>query len=156
MRGLRALDAIIAARVARRFLLTALTAAWWSIVLFSSGPGASSSWTKELLSRLFGLSGEALDVTNLVVRKLGHVGYYFVLALALAACLRAWSHGESRRQVWVAAALAFGTACFDEARQSLFAGRTGTPLDLLYDGVGVGLAVWALARGGTYSSSAEQ
>lgn len=140
----------------RRFLLTVLTGAWWSIVLFSSGPGASSSWTKELLSRLFGLSGEALEVTNLVVRKVGHVGYYFVLALALAACLRAWSRRASLQQVWLAAALAFGTACVDEARQSLFAGRTGTPFDLLYDGVGVGLAVWVLARGGTYSSSAEQ
>jgi VanZ family protein len=124
-------------------------------VLFSSGPSASSSWTKELLRRLFGLSGEALDVTNLVVRKAGHVGYYFVLALALAACIRAWSGSVDRRQLWLAVALALGTAVFDEIRQSLFAGRTGTPLDLIYDGIGVGLAVWILARGGTYSSSAK-
>ncbi|MER3466984.1 MAG: hypothetical protein C4340_07920 [Armatimonadota bacterium] len=145
----------MATLVARRFLLTALTGAWWSIVLFSSGPGASASWTKELLRRLFGLSGDALEVTNLVVRKLGHVGYYFVLTLAFAACLRAWSREASRRQLLAAAVIAFGTACFDEARQSLFPGRTGTPLDLLYDGVGVGLALWVLTRGGTYSSSAK-
>lgn len=124
-------------------------------MLFSSGPGASASWTKELLHRLFGLTGEALDVTNLVVRKVGHVSYYFVLLLALVACLRAWAGSVSRRQLWMSVALALGTGAFDEIRQSLYAVRTGTPFDLIYDGVGVGLAVWTLIRGGTYSSSAK-
>lgn len=124
-------------------------------MLFSSGPGASASWTKELLHRLFGLTGEALDITNLVVRKAGHVTYYFVLAVALAACLRAWAGSKGRRQLWMAVALALGTGAFDEIRQSLYAGRTGTPLDLIYDGIGVGLAALLHSRGGTYSSSAK-
>lgn len=93
-----------------------------------------------------------LEITNLFVRKIGHVGYYFVLTLALAACFRVWAREAAKWQVWTAAAIALGTACFDEARQSFFAGRTGTAFDLLYDGAGVGLAVWVLARSSTYSS----
>lgn len=95
-------------------------------------------------------------MTNLIVRKTGHVGYYLVLAVAFTACLGAWATGARRWHLWAAAATAFGTACFDEVRQSFFTGRTGTPFDLLYDGVGVALAVWALTRGGTYSSKAKQ
>jgi VanZ family protein len=121
-------------------------------VLFSSGPSASSSWTKELLRRFFGLEGKALDITDFCLRKAGHVTYYGILALLLALTLSAWL-GRKKSWLLLGAAFAFLTACFDEYRQSFYANRNGSPYDLFYDGAGVAFAALWLARSGQYSSS---
>lgn len=105
-------------------------------MLFSSGPGASSSWTREILA-LFGFSGQALDVANFLLRKTGHVLYYMALTLLLTATFRA---SVSRRALFPAVLLALATAVFDETRQSLFASRTGTAWDLIYDLAGIAAA----------------
>ena len=113
-----------------------MTIAWWSIVLFSSGDGASGEFTRRLLHEIFGLEGTALDWANLILRKTGHVMYYAILTGLLS---------RSFRNLAAACILALGTSLFDEARQHQFASRTGTWVDLLYDGVGIGLTaaiVW--------------
>jgi VanZ family protein len=120
------------------WLRAALAAAWWSIVLFSSGGSAGGDWTRRWLTQLFGLSGQNLDLANLLVRKTGHFVYYAILTVLLARALRG-RYGQ-------ALGLAFGTALFDEWRQSQFANRTGTAWDLLYDGAGIALAMLLLRR----------
>ncbi|MBL1149425.1 MAG: VanZ family protein [Armatimonadetes bacterium] len=124
-----------------------LTAAWWSLVLFSSGEGAGAGWTRRLLRWLLGLEGEALDTANLIVRKAAHVVYYAVLTVLLA---RSLSLALRKPALPVAAGLALATGACDEWRQSHFGSRTGTAWDLLYDGAGILLVVayccWTRAR----------
>lgn len=120
-----------------RTLTCLAAAAWWAIVLLSSGEGASAEFTKQLLKSLLGLEGGALDLASLILRKSGHVMYYAILTGLLTA---------SFRSVSVAVAVAGGTAVLDEARQSLFATRSGTPADLVYDGAGILVAVLLLRR----------
>ncbi|RMG23899.1 MAG: hypothetical protein D6724_07355 [Armatimonadetes bacterium] len=135
----------------KRYLLTVGTLLWWSIVLFSSGPSASSSWTMELLRRFLGLEGEALFLADSIARKAGHVTYYGLLALLFTLTLSAW-FGKSAKWVLVGAALALLTGCFDELRQSFYPNRHGSPFDLFYDGAGVGVVVLWLLRSGQYST----
>jgi VanZ family protein len=120
-----------------RWLLLLVTVVWWAIVLFSSGGGASGDWSKRLLHELLGLSGQALEVTNFVLRKFCHVAYYFALTGLLAASLRKFFNQGLRRDLIGAVVLGLGTGVFDEARQSLSPGRTGTAFDLIYDGAGI-------------------
>lgn len=124
-----------------------LTAAWWSLVLFTSGEGAGAGWTRLLLRWLLGLEGEALDTVNLIVRKAAHVGYYALLTALLAKSLNL---ARGRPALSVAAGLALATGAWDEWRQSHFGSRTGTAWDLLYDGAGILLAIaylcWTRAR----------
>lgn len=134
----------------RRVALILVTLAWWSLVFVTSGESASGSWTEELLRRWFGLSGNALEVTNFAVRKFAHVFYYALLALLIAVTLYGWKSSTRLRVAIWAACLAFLTGVYDEIRQARTFNRTGTPLDLIYDLAGIGLALWAflsLTRG---------
>ena len=112
-------------------MLWAATLLWWSIVIISSGDGASGEFTRRLLAAL-GLEGTSLDLANLLLRKSGHVVYYAVLTGLLT---------RSFQRRALAAGLAFATAVVDEVRQSTFASRTGTWVDLVYDGIGITLAL---------------
>lgn len=76
-------------------------------------------------------------MANLILRKFGHVMYYAILTGLLT---------RSFRNVGGAVAIAAGTAIFDEGRQTLFTNRTGTAVDLLYDGTGILIAVLILSR----------
>ena len=123
-----------------------VTLFWWSLVFGSSGEGASGSWTAKLLADWFGLSGNALELTNFVVRKAGHVSYYGILTALIAWSLFGFVFACRLRSVAAASLLALGTGVFDEVRQAQFDSRTGTPIDLIYDSAGIVLAVIVFLR----------
>lgn len=128
------------------FLLP-LTLAWWSLVFLSSGPGYSGEWTKRLLAEWFGLEGMALEVANYALRKSWHVFYYAVLTFFFGLTVRTiFVSSPTRNPVFIPVLLALSTAIFDESRQAMSPSRTGTPFDVLYDAVGISIAIVLLIR----------
>ncbi len=126
----------------RRIVFVTLTLMFWSLVLFGSSSGAGDSWSLKLLRDLFGLEGEALQITNFVLRKSVHVVYYGTLAILISRSLYGFIFQCHRRSVLWGAGLALITGIADEFHQSTTLTRTGTGFDLLYDGAGIALGTW--------------
>jgi VanZ family protein len=86
---------------------------------------------------------------EVIVRKLGHVSGY-----ALLTALWWWAlRGVVTRPLLVAVCIALAYACTDEYHQTFVRGRTGTPVDVGVDAIGMALVaglIWArrLPRGG--------
>jgi VanZ family protein len=76
-----------------------------------------------------------------ILRKLGHVTGY-----ALLTCLWWWAlRGLVRRPLLVAVCIALAYACTDEFHQTFVRGRTGTPVDVGVDAIGMALAAWLIS-----------
>jgi VanZ family protein len=74
---------------------------------------------------------------DIIFRKLGHVTGY-----ALLTALWAWAlQGVVRRPVLIAVCIALAYACTDEFHQTFVSGRTGTPVDVGIDAIGMAIAV---------------
>jgi VanZ family protein len=72
----------------------------------------------------------------IVVRKLGHVTGY-----ALLTALWAWAlQGVVRRPVLTAVCIALAYACTDEFHQTFVHGRSGSPIDVGVDAIGMTIA----------------
>ncbi len=98
-----------------------------------------------VMTLIFALSAtpdlsSGLGAWDLVLRKLAHVTIFGVLWLTLARAAR-W-----RRPV-LATTIAILYAISDEVHQSFVEGRHGSPVDVLIDALGIGLAmlVWVVA-----------
>jgi VanZ family protein len=79
---------------------------------------------------------------EVIFRKLGHVTGY-----ALLTALWWWAlSGITRRPLLVAVCIAFAYACTDEFHQSFVHGRTGTPVDIAIDAIGMAIAAYLLTR----------
>jgi VanZ family protein len=77
---------------------------------------------------------------ELIFRKLGHVTGY-----ALLTALWWWAlRGVVRRPLLVAVCIALAYACTDEYHQTFVRGRTGTPVDVGVDAIGMALAAWLI------------
>lgn len=77
-------------------------------------------------------------------RKLGHVTGYMLLALAWMWALEP----HLRRPILPGAFLALAYACTDEYHQTFVDGRSGSPLDVVIDGLGAAVGgAWAQRRG---------
>ncbi|HEY6638268.1 MAG TPA: VanZ family protein [Solirubrobacterales bacterium] len=73
---------------------------------------------------------------DVIVRKLGHVSGY-----ALLTALWWWAlRGVTARPLLFAASIALAYACTDEFHQSFVHGRTGTPVDVGIDAIGIAIA----------------
>jgi VanZ family protein len=81
-----------------------------------------------------------LGTLDVVLRKLAHVTVFGALALLWFWTLRPLT----RRAVPISAAIALGYAVLDEYHQSFVEGRSGSPLDVGVDAIGVVLACLAL------------
>ena len=90
----------------------------WAVVIF-------------VLSSIPGL-GTGLGGWDLVLRKVGHAGEFAVLGVLLARALGS---------AWLAFVVGVLYAVSDEVHQMFVSGRTGSPLDVAIDTVGVGLGV---------------
>lgn len=114
------------------------------------GPGALAAWLPALawagliflLSAQPGLRFADDPLLDLVVRKVGHMGVFGILAglvwLALA-------RTTALRRPWLGAlAVAVLYAVGDELHQGLVAGRTASALDVAIDALGVVAALAAL------------
>jgi VanZ family protein len=74
---------------------------------------------------------------EIVIRKIGHVTGY-----ALLTALWAWAlQGVVRRPVLIAVCIALAYACTDELHQTFVRGRSGTPIDVCIDAIGMAIAV---------------
>jgi VanZ family protein len=79
---------------------------------------------------------------DIIFRKLGHVTGY-----ALLTALWAWAlQGVVRRPVWWAVGISVAYACTDEFHQTFVSGRTGTPVDVCIDAIGMAIAAWLITR----------
>jgi VanZ family protein len=77
---------------------------------------------------------------DVIFRKLGHVTGY-----ALLTALWAWAlRGAVQRPLLVAVAISFAYACSDELHQTFVHGRTGTPVDVGIDAIGMALAAYLI------------
>ena len=73
---------------------------------------------------------------DVVLRKLGHVTGY-----ALLTALWWWAlRGVTARRLLIAVCVSFAYACTDEFHQTFVHGRTGTPVDVLIDSIGMTVA----------------
>jgi VanZ family protein len=136
-----------------------LPAALWGAMLllifyFSSqagGPENSAGWILSFLSWINPdlaqrLTEEQLILLNYLFRKTGHGTGYFLLTLLGYWAFRA-SFGKERVP---ALRWAIGTslirAVLDEIQQAFVPGRTGTPVDVVIDAVGIALAARLIKR----------
>jgi VanZ family protein len=78
----------------------------------------------------------------IVVRKLGHITGYAVLAAAWWWALRGVVH---RPLLW-AIGISLAYACTDEFHQTFVRGREGTPRDVVVDALGMAIAAYLLTR----------
>jgi VanZ family protein len=75
---------------------------------------------------------------EVVFRKLGHISGY-----ALLTALWWWAlRGVVTRPLLFAVCIALAYACTDEYHQTFVRGRTGTPVDVGVDAIGIALAAW--------------
>lgn len=139
----------------RQFVLYWLPLILWMGVIFGFSTehfsGASTGSVFEgLMSQLFpSLAAEWIVGLHLLLRKLGHVTEYAILAILWARAL--FQSGPWRgelgnvRLLWILGLVVL-YAGLDEWHQSWSSLRTGSPLDVLIDGVGgaIGLVVWRL------------
>jgi len=109
------------------------------------GPVSRYAPPVAVMALIFALSAtpdlsSGLGMWDFVLRKIAHVTIFAVLWLTLARAT------DWRRPV-LAGVIAVLYAASDELHQSFVAGRHGTPVDVMIDSVGIGLAAlaWAIA-----------
>src|SRR5690349_14321939 len=73
---------------------------------------------------------------EVILRKLGHVSGYTLLTALWWWALR----GVTNRPLLIAVGIAFAYACTDEFHQTFVHGRTGTPVDVAIDSIGMAIA----------------
>jgi VanZ family protein len=81
---------------------------------------------------------------DVILRKLGHVTGYALLTTLWWWALR----GVAARPLLIAVAISFVYACTDEFHQTFVSGRTGSPIDVGVDSIGIALAAYLLSRPG--------
>jgi VanZ family protein len=79
-------------------------------------------------------STDTVELVHLLLRKLGHLGEYFVFALLLARALRAHVNGVlGMRQLFLVVGLTALYATSDELHQAFVPGRSASAGDVLID-----------------------
>ena len=113
--------------------------AWMSVIfLFStelfSGTNTTSFLQPILSSLLPDVSADQIETIHLIIRKLGHWGEYFILAILSIRALHADSPAQSRRRRLASAiAIAALYAASDEWHQSFVPSRSASVVDVLID-----------------------
>jgi VanZ family protein len=109
------------------------------------GPVSRYAPPLAVMALIFALSAtpdlsSGLGTWDLILRKIAHVAIFALLWLSVARAT------DWRRPI-LAAVIAVLYAASDELHQSFVEGRHGTPLDVLIDAAGIGLAAlaWAIA-----------
>ena len=116
--------------------------AWMIVIFIFSTDYFSSARTTPiiapLLSSLFPSLTEAhIENIGLVLRKLGHWGEYFILAVLLMRALRAEFPGSSaKREIIWSVVFAVIYAVSDELHQSFVPSRSASAVDVSIDSIG--------------------
>lgn len=95
---------------------------WTALILVASGDSFASGTSGGILRFIFGR--DLPQGLHVLVRKMGHVFEYGVLALL------AW---RAQPEMWPALLVTVAVAITDETRQSFTLSRTGSPWDVLLD-----------------------
>lgn len=134
-------------------------AALWGAMLllifyFSSQAGSpenSAGWIRAFLA-VFApalaerLTEAQLHLLNYLFRKMGHgTGYFLLTLVGYWAFRRSFSKEPIPALHW-AVATSLIRAVLDEIHQAFVPGRTGTPVDVMIDAVGITLAMWLIRR----------
>ncbi|HEY2380271.1 MAG TPA: VanZ family protein [Terriglobia bacterium] len=126
----------------------------WLIVIFVFSTDAfSSSETSRLILPILtfffpGLSPQQLTVWHDVIRKLGHITEYFILAIFTYRSIRRDQPDLAQAKLKTIMFIVLA-ASLDEIHQRFTAFRTPSPVDVGYDCLG---AVWALWLITTYET----
>lgn len=111
------------------------SAAWLFAFLRSIAPQLAEQLTPEHLTAL-----------NYIFRKLGHGTGYLLLTLVGYWAFRRSFGMESAPALRWAVLTSLLRAVLDEIHQAFVPGRTGTPVDVMIDAVGIALAAWLIRR----------
>ncbi len=136
-----------------------LPAVLWGAMLllifyFSSQAGSpenSAGWIKGFLRWVAPalaerLTEEQLILLNYIFRKTGHgTGYFLLTLLGYWAFWRSFGQERAPALRW-AIVTSLIRAILDETHQAFVPGRTGTPVDVMIDAVGIALAAWLIRR----------
>ena len=124
----------------------------WAVVIFffsteELAAKHTGSWLESIL-RLFlpSLSPQIFEVLHVTLRKLAHVGEYFVLALLVD---HGWRRGSRLRPGWAPLAAFFVAAVYsltDEWHQTFVPSRTASLFDCGFDSVGAAIAARVASR----------
>lgn len=126
-----------------RFARTWLPVIVWSVVILSASTDHFSS--NESRGWLSSIIGPVLaSALNIFLRKLGHVVGYGILGILAR---------RADRRVLLAIGIALLVAITDEARQSMTLTRTGSPWDVLLDGLSAWLGILVTTRMGMWRDS---
>ncbi len=118
-------------------ILSACFIFWMSTETFSSEH--TFSVVRTIISFLASgrLSGEEVDLVHAIIRKLAHVGEYFVLGFLLFRAFRGHSSAWwSWRWFFLASVTVLLWAAGDEFHQSFVSTRTGSMVDVWIDTLG--------------------
>ena len=134
-----------------RYILPVLL--WGLLITGLSSQHFGASFTYRILSAVArfvypDVSVATLEWLHFALRKTAHVTEYSIFALLLWRALRREA-AECWRASWAAATLSVGVglAVLDELHQSYTRGRTGSPVDVGWDALGLALAlVWLYGR----------
>jgi VanZ family protein len=126
---------------------------WLLLIFFFSTDTFSSGETSRIIVPLLrllagSLSSETLDFWHAVIRKLGHITEYFVLAFLTYRSVKHKNPNTVNANMRTFGCVVFAAA-FDELHQRFTVFRTASPIDVGYDCFG---AVWALWLIATYET----
>jgi VanZ family protein len=94
-----------------------------------------------IMSRLFPWATPAqIDLAHGLMRKLGHLTEYGILAALWFRALHVGRRLDSARSAWTALAISVAWALADEFHQTFVPSRTASVLDVLVDATGATLA----------------
>ena len=84
-----------------------------------------------------------IDLAHGLLRKLGHLTEYAILAALWFRALHVGRRLDSAPSAWTALAISVVWAILDELHQTFVPSRTASPLDVILDASGVTLAILA-------------
>ena len=126
-----------------RFVRTWLPVIVWSAVILSASTDSFSS--DESRGWLASVLGTGLaNALNIVFRKAGHVIVYAILGILVR---------RADPRLAVAISVALIVAITDETRQSMTLLRTGSPWDVILDGLSAWLGILVMTRMGMWRES---
>ncbi|HEV8614117.1 MAG TPA: VanZ family protein [Methylomirabilota bacterium] len=114
-----------------------------AVLFLGSAPFGSDHIDAAMFSalRMTPLSAVDIETTVALIRKLGHIVEYAVLALAWFAALSNDRLRTPRRAAWLTLAICLTCAFLDEAHQAMIVTRTASTRDLWFDAIGAVLAL---------------
>ena len=114
---------------------------WLSLVLFLGSSYFGTQQSQPLILPVLKLvaphaTAAQLNSVHALLRKLGHLGEYAVLALLWLRGFLVTRRVSLRTAAWAALLVCVACAFVDEAHQSMLPSRTGSALDVVLDSFG--------------------